>query len=106
MKINIKKTKTMVVSRTGGGVVDIKLDGQKIEQVRKFRYLGAMISEDGRCIDDVKGRIGMAKEAFNKRKELLTKSMNKDIKKRIVKSLVWPVALNSRYMGAIAHKVS
>ena len=93
MKINVKKTKTMVVSRTGGGVVDIKLDGQKIEQVKKFRYLGAMISEDGRCIDDVKGRIGMAKEAFNKRKELLTKSMNKDIKKRMVKSLVWPVAL-------------
>ena len=64
-----------------------------IEQVRNSKCLGAMISEDGRCIDDVKGRIGMAKEAFNKRKELLTKSMNKDIKKRMVKSLVWPVAL-------------
>jgi hypothetical protein len=35
----------------------------------------------------------MAKDAFNKRKDLLTKSMSKDIKKRIVKSLVWPVAL-------------
>src|SRR5207244_12007003 len=30
---------------------------------------------------------------FNKRKELLTNSMNKALKKRIVKVLVWPVAL-------------
>ena len=82
MKINIKKTKTMVVSRKGGGIVDIQLDGKKVEQVKKFRYLGSMISEDGRCIDDVKSRIGMAKDAFYKTKELLTKSLSKSIKKR------------------------
>ena len=64
MRIDVKKTKTMVVSRTGGGIDDIKLDGQTNEQVKNFRYLGAMISEDGRCKDDVKGRIGMAKKAF------------------------------------------
>ena len=93
MKINIKKTKTMVVSRKGGGIVDIQLDGKKVEQVKKFRYLGSMISEDGRCIDDVKSRIGMAKDAFYKTKELLTKSLSKSIKKRMVKSLIWPVAL-------------
>ena len=93
MKINIKKTKTMVVSRKGGGIVDIQLDGKKVEQVKKFRYLGSMISEDGRCIDDVKSRIGMAKDAFHKTKELLTKSLSKSIKKRMMKSLIWPVAL-------------
>jgi len=44
-------------------------------------------------MDDIKQRIGCAKNAFNKRKELLSKSMNKPLKKRIVKALVWPVAL-------------
>src|SRR5437870_13600679 len=56
-------------------------------------YLGSVIAEDGRCMDDIKQRIGCAKDAFNKRKELLSKSMNKALKKRIVKVLVWPVAL-------------
>ena len=52
-----------------------------------------MITEDGRCIEDVKQRIGMAKDAFNKRRELLTRSMSKGLKKRMIKTLVWPVAL-------------
>lgn len=93
MKINVKKTKTMVVSKKGGGAIDIRVEGQRVEQVRKFKYLGTTIAEDGRCLDDVKQRIGMAKEAFNKRKELMTKRMSKDVKKRMVKTLVWPVAL-------------
>ena len=37
--------------------------------------------------------IGMAKETFNNRKVLLTKSLNKELKKQVVKSLVWSVAL-------------
>ena len=33
------------------------------------------------------------KNAFCKRRELLTKSMSKELKKRMAKTLVWPVAL-------------
>ena len=69
------------------------IDGQKVEQVKTFKYLGSVIAEDLRCMDDIKQRIGCAKDAFNKRKELLSKSMNKPLKKRIVKALMWPVAL-------------
>src|SRR6478609_5253098 len=68
MKINIKKTKAMVVSRNGGQRVNITVEGQSVEQISKFRYLGSLISEDGRCLDDVKTRIGMAKDAFNNEK--------------------------------------
>ena len=93
MKINVKKTKTMVVSKKGGVKINIKVDGKKIEQVVKFKYLGAILSEDGRCLEDVKVRIGMAKDAFNKRKELLTKRFSKSVKKRIVKTLIWSVAM-------------
>src|SRR5207249_2780572 len=52
MKINIKKTKVMVVSRKEGEVVskkEIRLEGQRIEQVKKFKYLGSVIAEDGKC---------------------------------------------------------
>ena len=35
----------------------------------------------------------MAKDVFNKRKELLTISIRVDLRKRLVKTLVWPVAL-------------
>ena len=68
MKINVKKTKTMVVSRHSEMKVNISIDGQRLEQVNSFRCIGALISEDGRFIQDVKGRIGMGKEAFNRRR--------------------------------------
>ena len=35
----------------------------------------------------------MAKDAFNKRKDLLTKGLSMTLKKRMVKVLVWPVVL-------------
>ena len=41
----------------------------------------------------MKARIVLAKDAFSKRKELLTKSLSKELKKRIVKVLVWPVVM-------------
>src|SRR6476469_6660968 len=83
----------MVVSRNGGERMNITVEGQSVEQVSKFRYLGSLISEDGRCLDDVKTRIGMAEDAFNKRKELLTRSIRVDLRKSLVKILVWPVVL-------------
>ena len=46
----------MVVSRNEGrlSLVKIKSDDQEIEQVSNFKYLGSLISEDGRCLVDVK----------------------------------------------------
>ena len=93
MKINVKKTKAMVVSREEGRAVNIVIDGQKVEQVATFKYLGAVMTENGTCIEEVKARIGMAKQAFGKIKELVTKRLKRELKKRMVKTLVWPVAL-------------
>jgi len=93
MKINVNKTNSMVVAKTTGKVIDIRIDGQKIQQVKRFKYLGSMITEDGRSIEDVKARIGMAKVAFSNRKELLSRRMSKTVKKQMIKTLIWPVAL-------------
>ena len=38
-------------------------------------------------------RIGMAKDTFGKRKELLTRKMSREIKNTIIKTIVWSVAL-------------
>ena len=83
----------MVVTHKVGGSVklNIKIDGQSIEQVKCFKYLGSNITEDGRSLEDVKSRIAMAKDAFNKRKELLTNGLSKKLKKRMVKILIWPL---------------
>src|SRR6218665_1650759 len=64
-----------------------------LEQVERIRYLGALITSDGRCETEIKTRIGMAKNAFNQRKELLSKNLNKDIKKGIIKAIMWSVTL-------------
>jgi hypothetical protein len=93
MKVNVKKTKVMKISRKGGGTVRLFIEGQQVEHVTKFKYLGSYITADGRCEAEIKARIGMAKDAFSKRKELLTKKMSRSIKKRIVKAVVWSVAL-------------
>ena len=64
-----------------------------IEQVDQFKYLGAWITNDGRTEMEIKVRISIAKEAFCKRKEVVAKSFSTNLKKRIVTTLAWSVAL-------------
>src|SRR5438132_1309400 len=71
MKINIKKTKVMKVSKVGGEV-NITIIGTKIEQVRSFKYLGHSMTDYGRCENEINRRIAQAKDAFGDRKELQT----------------------------------
>ena len=66
MKINVQKTITMVVSKDRGVVVNITINGQRVEQLKIFKYIGSIISEDGYNLIDIKSRIALAKEAFNK----------------------------------------
>ena len=52
MKINWGKTKAMVVKR-GGGSCNVTVKGEKIEEVKVMKYLGAMFNEEGSCEDEV-----------------------------------------------------
>ena len=69
-------------------IVNIIIYGKKVEQIASFKFLGSIITEDGRSLNYVNARIALAKDAFSKRKELLTKSLSKELKQRIVKILV------------------
>jgi len=42
----------------------------ELKNVKCFKYLGSMLTEDGRCTCEIKFRIAMAKAAFNKKKNL------------------------------------
>ena len=79
----------MRISRRDGSVVNIVIEGNNVEQVKKIQiFIGAMITEDGRCDVEIKTRIGVAKDAFNKRRELLTQRMDRNLKKKIIKAVV------------------
>ena len=73
--------------------MNITINGNKLEQVTQFCYLGSMITEDCRSHTEIKKRIAMGKEALNKRRELLRGKLKLELKKRMVKSLVWSVVL-------------
>ena len=64
MKINIKKTKVMRVSKQGGGNVNIVLNEERIKQVAQFCYLGSLITDNGGCSKEIRARIAMAKTAW------------------------------------------
>src|SRR5688572_24545830 len=73
--------------------VKITIDGKELEQIGKFCYLGSMITTDAKCHVEIKRRIAIGKDAFCKRRELMRGELNKNLKKRIIKSVIWSVML-------------
>ena len=71
MEINVEKTKVMRISRQPSPIT-ITIDQKQLENVKCFKYLHSMLTEDGRCTCEIKSRIAMAKAAFNKKKNLFT----------------------------------
>ena len=65
-----KNTKVMRISRQPSPVT-IMIDQKQLGNVECFKYLGSMLTNDGRCTCEIKSRIAMAKAAFNKKKTLL-----------------------------------
>ncbi|XP_069972232.1 uncharacterized protein [Penaeus vannamei] len=66
LTINCKKTECMVVSKRTSPPCELKIGQEKIKKVQKFNYLGSMVSEDGRCDTEIRKRIGIAKDTFQK----------------------------------------
>ncbi|VDP17375.1 unnamed protein product [Schistosoma margrebowiei] len=62
--LNIHKGKTMVLKSNTENSNPITLDGETLEDVEFFIYLGSIIDEQGGSDADVKARIGKARTAF------------------------------------------
>ena len=70
MKINWKKTEVMVCSKDFENI-NITMDDNTLKQVPKFKYIGSIITEDGKNKKDIMQRIKEPKVMFNNKKQLL-----------------------------------
>uniref|UniRef100_A0A8D8VS39 Endonuclease-reverse transcriptase n=1 Tax=Cacopsylla melanoneura TaxID=428564 RepID=A0A8D8VS39_9HEMI len=95
MKMDMKKTKVMLVAKGETELerrLNIKMGSETLEQVTSYQYLGALIHNDGRCIKEIKKRIGMGKSAFWVHKEMMTRNiLSKGTKLRLLKTYVYSV---------------
>ena len=56
MKINIRNTETMKLSRIPGRL-NTNIDGTTMKQVGEFKYLGSIFTEDGRLNREIETRV-------------------------------------------------
>ena len=59
MRINKNKTKVMKIGKGEQEQLQIEIGGNILEQVHQFKYLGSMITEDGRSEKEVRRRIAL-----------------------------------------------
>jgi len=57
------------------------------------KYLGSMLTNDGRCTREIISRNAMAKAAFNKKKTLFTSKLDLNLRKKQIKCYIWSMAL-------------
>ena len=51
--MNVKKTKMMVISKSEDMQAKIKVDGKQLEQVQQFKYLGRIITIEGKSNKEI-----------------------------------------------------
>ena len=82
MEMNVEKTKVMGISRQPFPL-KIMIEQKQPENVEYSKYLGSILTNDGRCICEIKSRIAMEKVAFNKR-ALFTSTLDLELRKKLV----------------------
>ena len=95
LSLNLKKTETMVISKQKNTTRNnITLNGTKLCQVDKFRYLGFWITSDGRCQTEIKSRTAQAKSAFQKMKNILTnRNISMETRQRVLSCYIEPILM-------------
>jgi len=63
------------------------------QRPRSFRYLGSIITDECDCRREIKARLGMARSTAKSLTSLWKdRSLNLQLKSRLMQTLVWPVA--------------
>ena len=93
--MNVKNTKTMVFTKSLDiPKIAITIDGKIIEQVSSFTYLGALVTEDGRCEKELVRRIAIAKRNFASKYNMLTNhDLSLKMKLRLTQCYIWSTLL-------------
>ena len=89
--MNGSKSFTMVFSKS---TCNITMYGTSLEQVNSLIYLGIMFTSDGRCVQDVRRRIGIAKSVFTSLEKVLkSRDIKLQLRIRVLKCYVWSTLL-------------
>ena len=90
LKLNIQKTRIMA----SGPITSWEIDGETVETVADFIFLGSKITADGDCSHEIKRRLLLGRKVMT---NLDTIFKSRDItlptKVRLVKAMVFPVVM-------------
>ncbi|XP_060132614.1 kinesin-associated protein 3 isoform X2 [Zootoca vivipara] len=90
LKLNIKKTKIMAT----GPITSWQIEGEEIEAVRDFTFLGSLITADGDSSHEIKRRLLLGRKAMTNLDSILkSRDITLPTKVRIVKAMVFPVVM-------------
>ena len=67
LKLNIQKTKIMV----SGPITSWEIDGETVETVSDFKFLGSKITADGDCSHEIKRRLLLGRKVMTKLDRIL-----------------------------------
>ena len=98
LKLNIQKTKIMA----SGPITSWQIDGETMETVTDFIFLGSKITVDGNCSHEIKRHLLLGRKAVTNLDSILKSG---DItlltKVRLVKAMVFPVVMYGCESGTI-----
>ena len=90
LKLNINKTKIMA----SGSITSWQIEGENMEAVTDFLFLGSKITADGNCSHEIRRRLFLGREAMTKLDRVLkSKDITLPTKVCIVKAMVFPVVM-------------
>ena len=90
LKLNIQKTKI----RASGPITSWQIDGETMETVSDFIFLGSNITADGDCSHEIKRRLLLGRKVMTNLDSILkTRHITLPTKVRLVKAMVFPVVM-------------
>ena len=90
LKLNIQKTKIMA-SNTN---TSWQIDGETMETVADFIFLGSKITTDGDCSHEIKRRLLLGRKVMTNLDSILkSRGMTLPTKVHLVKTMVFPVVM-------------
>ena len=90
LKLNIQKTKLM----TSGPITSWQIDGETVEIVADFIFLGSKITADGDCSHEIKRHLLLGRKVMtNLDSRLKSRDITLPTKVHLVKAMVFPVVM-------------
>ena len=91
LKLNIQKTKIMA----SGSITSRQIDGETMETVREFIYMGSKITANGDCSHEIQRYLLLGRKAMTNPDSILkSRDIILPTKVHLVKAMVFPVVMN------------